>query len=107
MPRVSSTYRQAVALGYPETGPEPRELLVPTQVNESEQGLLEAIEIAPAGAACPAMPVQQPGNMLDELMRDVEHGGIRNQQGPFGRRYSEWNHHATDQGPCLVTTLAD
>ncbi|MFB6808256.1 hypothetical protein [Streptomyces sp. NPDC056387] len=39
-------------------------------------------------------------------MRDVEGGRIRNQQGPFGRRCDEWNHHAGDEGPCLVTTPA-
>jgi hypothetical protein len=40
-------------------------------------------------------------------MRDVEGGRIRNQQGPFGRRCAEWNHHANDEGPCLVTTATD
>ncbi|SCD83846.1 hypothetical protein GA0115242_115725 [Streptomyces sp. SolWspMP-5a-2] len=45
--------------------------------------------------------------MLNKLMRDVERGRIQNQQDPFGRRCDEWNHHANDEGPCLVTTTAD
>ncbi|GFH67526.1 hypothetical protein Srut_40400 [Streptomyces rutgersensis] len=76
-------------------------------MDEGQQRLLEATELAPAGVADLAMLVQQPGHMLDVLMRDVEHGRIRNQQGPFGRRCDEWNHHANDKGPCLVTTPAD
>lgn len=53
------------------------------------------------------MLVRQPGHMLDELVRDVERGRIRNQQGPFGRQRVEWNHHANDEGSCLATTPAD
>ncbi len=45
--------------------------------------------------------------MLDQLVRNVGHGRIRNQQGPSGRRCAEWNHHANDEGPCPVTALAD
>jgi hypothetical protein len=40
-------------------------------------------------------------------MRNVEHGRIRNQHGPFGRRCDECNHHANDEAPYLVTTPAD
>lgn len=75
--------------GYPETRSELRERLVLTQMNESEQCLLEATELAPAGVACQAVLVQQPGNMLDELVRDVDHGRIRNQRGLFDRRCAE------------------
>jgi hypothetical protein len=94
-------------LRYREAGAELGERLVLAQVDQREQCLVEAADLAPAGAAGPAVFVQQPGNMLDELARDVERGRIRNQQGPFGRRCAEWNHHANDQGPCLVTTPAD
>lgn len=66
-------------LRYPETGSELRERLVLAQVAKNEQRLLETIE----------------------------HGRIRNQQGPSGRRCVDWNHHAHDEGPCLVTTPAD
>ncbi|MFF7443033.1 hypothetical protein [Streptomyces sp. NPDC008122] len=76
-------------------------------MDQRQQRLLEAAELAPAGVAGPAALVQQSGDMLDELMRDVEHGRMRNQQGPFGRRCAEWNHHANDKGPCLVTMPAD
>lgn len=76
-------------------------------MDQREQRLMEAAEFAPACVAGPAVFVQQPGNMFDELVRDVERGRIRNQQGPFGRRCAEWNHHANDKGPCLVTTPAD
>jgi hypothetical protein len=69
------------ALGYAETSAELAESLVLAQVNQGEQGLLEATEPAPTGVACAAVLVQQPGNMLDELVRHVEHGRIRNQQG--------------------------
>lgn len=78
-----------------------------TQMNESEKRLLEAAEFAPAGVAGPAVFVQQPGDMLNQLVRDIEHGRIRNQQGLFGRRCDEWNHHANDEGPCHVTIPAD
>ncbi|AJF68594.1 hypothetical protein SVTN_33900 [Streptomyces vietnamensis] len=94
-------------LGYPEAGSELRERFVLAQMDKGEQCLLEAAELASACVAGPAVFVKQPGNMLDELMRDVERGRIRNQQGPFGRRCVEWNHHANDEGPCLVTTPAD
>ncbi|SDN68765.1 hypothetical protein SAMN05444921_13364 [Streptomyces wuyuanensis] len=76
-------------------------------MDQREQRLLEATEFAPADVVGPAVLVQQPGNMLDELVRDVEHGRIRNQQLPFGRQRVEWNCHANDEGPCLVTAPAD
>lgn len=44
---------------------------------------MEATESAPTGVACAPVFVEQPGNMLDELVRDVEHGRIRNHQGPL------------------------
>jgi hypothetical protein len=91
------------SLGYPETAPELGERLVLPQVDEGEQRLLEAAELAPTDVADLAVLIQQPGDMLDELVRDVERGRIRNQQGPFGRRCDEWNHHANDEGPYLVT----
>ncbi|MGX1480773.1 UNVERIFIED_CONTAM: hypothetical protein RKD50_009581 [Streptomyces canus] len=94
-------------LGYPKSRSELRERLILTQMDKSEQRLLEATELTPAGVAGPAVLLQQPGNMLNQLVRDVEHGRIRNQQGPFGRRCDEWNHHANDEGPYLVTTPAD
>jgi hypothetical protein len=70
-------------LGYPETGSELRERLVLPQKEEREQRLLEAAELAPAGVAGPAVFVQQPGNMLNELIRDVERGRIRKPSGPL------------------------
>ncbi|MER7600308.1 hypothetical protein, partial [Streptomyces hydrogenans] len=76
-------------------------------MHQGEKRLLETAELAPAGVAGLAVLVQQPGDMLDQLMRDVEHGSIRKPSGPFGCRCDEWNHHANDQGPCLVTTPAD
>lgn len=94
-------------LGYPETSSELRERLVLTQVHQREQCLLEAAELAPSGVEGPAVLVQQPGDMLDELMWHVERGRIPNQQGLFGRRCVEWNHHANDEGPCLVTPPTD
>lgn len=45
--------------------------------------------------------------MLDELVRGIEHSRVRDQKGPSGRRCDEWNHHANDEGPRLVTTPAD
>src|SRR6476620_1932019 len=87
-------------LRYPETDTELRERLVLAQVDQREQCLVEAAELAPADVAGPTVLVQQPGNVIDELIRDVEHGSIRNQQGPFGRGCAEWNHHANDEGPC-------
>ncbi|MDQ0904848.1 hypothetical protein QFZ22_000833 [Streptomyces canus] len=86
-------------LGYPESGPELRERLILAQMDKGEQRLLEATELTPAGVAGPAVLVQQPGNMLNQLVRDVEHGSIRNHQGPFGRRCAEWNHTPTTRGP--------
>src|SRR3954447_16121672 len=68
-------------LGYPEPGPELRERLILAQMDKGEQRLFEATELTPAGVAGPAVLVQQPGNMLNQLVRDVEHGRIRNQQG--------------------------
>ena len=94
-------------LRYREPGAKLGERLVLAQVDQREQCLVEAAELPPAGVACAAVFVQQPGNMFDELMRDVERGRIRNRQGPFGRRCAEWNHHADDEGPCLVTTPTD
>jgi hypothetical protein len=44
------------------------------QLGQSEQNLLEATEIASTGVACASVLVQQPGNMPDEPVRDVEHG---------------------------------
>ncbi|GHG24562.1 hypothetical protein Shyd_86250 [Streptomyces hydrogenans] len=70
-------------LGYPETGPELRERLVLPQVHQREKRLLEAAELAPAGVAGLAVLVQQPGDMLDELMRDIEHGRIWKPSGPL------------------------
>ncbi|WPR54523.1 DDE-type integrase/transposase/recombinase [Streptomyces sp. S399] len=46
-------------------------------------------ELAPACIAGLAVLVQQPGDMLNQLVRDVERGRIRNHQGPFGRRCDE------------------
>lgn len=94
-------------LRYREPGAELGERLVLAQVDKREQCLVEAAELPPAGVTRAAVLVQQPGNVLNELMRDVERGRIRNQQGPFGRRCAEWNHHANDEGPCLVTTPTD
>lgn len=45
--------------------------------------------------------------MLDQLVGDVEHGRVRNQQDPSGRRRAERNHHVNDEGPCLVTVPVD
>src|ERR1044071_6834349 len=59
-------------LGYPESGPELRERLVLAQMDKGEQRLLEATELTPAGVAGPAVLVQQPGNMLNQLVRYVE-----------------------------------
>jgi hypothetical protein len=58
-------------------------------MDQREQCLVEAAELAPADVASLAVLVQPSGNMLDELMRD------------------EWHHHSNDEGPCLVTTPAD
>ena len=62
------------ALGYAETGAELGERLVLTQVDQGEKSLLEATEPAPTSLACATVLVQQPGNMLDELAEDVQHG---------------------------------
>ncbi|TVP35668.1 hypothetical protein A3L22_30350 [Streptomyces griseus subsp. griseus] len=70
-------------LGYPETGAELRERLVLPQVHQGEQRLLETAELAPAGVAGLAVLVQQPSDMLDQLMRDVERGRIRKPSGPL------------------------
>ncbi|MBB4980447.1 hypothetical protein GGE06_001355 [Streptomyces sp. SFB5A] len=94
-------------LGYPETGSELRERLVLPQMDQREQRLLEAAELAPAGVAGPAMLVQKPGDMLDVPCGMSSVAGYGNLQGLFGRRCAEWNHHANDEGPCLVTTPAD
>ena len=94
-------------LRYREPGAELGERVVLAQVDQCEECLVEAAELLPAGVTCAAVLVQQLGDVLNELMRDVERGSIRNQQGPFGRRCAEWNHHANDEGPCLVTTATD
>ena len=91
----------------PKPAPSWGERLVLTQVDQGEKSLLEATEPAPTSLACATVLVQQPGNMLDELVGDVQHGWLRNQQGLAGRRCAEWNHHANDEGPCLVTTTTD
>ncbi|GHJ96249.1 hypothetical protein SNE510_57680 [Streptomyces sp. NE5-10] len=70
-------------LGYPEICSELRERLVLPQVHQREQRLLEAAELAPAGVAGLGMLVQQPGDMLDELMSDVERGRTRKPSGPL------------------------
>lgn len=94
-------------LRYPKPGSELRERLVLPQMDQREQCLLEAVEPAPAGIASSATLLDHPGNMLNKLARNIEHGRIRNQQGPFGRQRVERDHHAKDEGPCLVTTPAD
>ncbi|PNE43537.1 hypothetical protein AOB60_01175 [Streptomyces noursei] len=43
--------------------------------------------------------------MLNELMRDIERGTIRNQQVPLALR-DDGNHHANDKGLCHVTAEA-
>ncbi|MBB4987553.1 hypothetical protein GGE06_008526 [Streptomyces sp. SFB5A] len=70
-------------LGYPETGSELRERLVLPQMDQRDQRLLEAAELTPAGVAGPVVLVQQPGNMLNQLVRDVERGRIRKPSGPL------------------------
>ncbi len=70
-------------LRYPETRSQLGECLVLPQMDQREQSLLEAPEPAPAGVTGLAMLVQQPGNMLNQLMRDIEHGRIRKPSGPL------------------------
>ncbi|GEC05275.1 hypothetical protein SSP24_29300 [Streptomyces spinoverrucosus] len=52
------------------------------QMDQREQRLLETAELAPPDVTGLAMLVQQPGNMLNELIRDIEHGRIRNHRVP-------------------------
>lgn len=51
--------------------------------------------------------VDQPGNMLDQLVRDVEHGRMRNHQSPGLPAVSSGINTADDRGICCVTTPAD
>lgn len=83
------------------------ECLVLPEMGQGEQGLWEAARFPPRRVRFTPSGVDEPGAMLDQLVRNVEHGSIRNQQGPSGRRRAEWNHHADDEGPCLVTAPTD
>lgn len=65
--------------GDPEPRRELRQRLVLAQMHQRQQGLLKAAQLAPPRAAFTPSGMDQPRNVLDQLMRDVERGTIRDQ----------------------------
>ncbi len=55
---------------------------VPAQMRKGEQGLLESAQLPPGRSEFTPSSVDEPGDMLDELVRDVGHGRVQNRQGP-------------------------
>src|SRR5438128_12094816 len=49
-------------------------------MGQRQQSLLEAAQLPPACAKFTPSGVDEPGDMLDQLVRDIEHGRIRNQR---------------------------
>jgi hypothetical protein len=74
------------------------ERLVLAKVGQCEEILLEAAESSPWRVQFTPSGVDEPGDMLDELVRDVEHGRIRNQQSPRAVGSVEWNQHRQRPG---------
>lgn len=81
------------------------ERLVLPQVGEDQQSLLEAAQLPPGRAQFTSSGVDEPGDMLDQLIRHVEHGRIRNQQSPRGVGSVEWNQHRQRPGALLCHYL--
>ena len=70
--------------GDPEPGCHLGKRLVHAQVYQREQGLVEAAQPTPAGVQFTPSGADQPGNVLDHLVGDVEHGTLRDQRGSCG-----------------------
>jgi len=77
--------------------------LVLAQVHQDQQGLPEAAQPAPAGVQFTPSGVDEPGNVLNDLVRDVEYGSIRDQQGSCVETLTSEITSRNDQKPCRVT----
>lgn len=84
-----------------ETGRELGERLVLSEMGQGEQRLFEATELSPGRVQFTPSGVDEPGDMLDELVRYVEHGRIRNQQGPSVAGVMSEITTQTTRGPAL------
>lgn len=91
-------------LRHPVIGSGLGERLVLPWMGRCEQSLLGAPGPAPAGVTGLAVLVQEPGDVLDRLVRMSSMAGHGNLRGSFGRRCDERDHHADEEGPCLVHT---
>lgn len=88
--------------GDTEAGRQGGKRLALAQVHQHKQGLLEASQLPPPRTAFTPWCVDEPGNVLDQLMRDVDRGTIRDQARLLGRCVARREHHRNDREPRLV-----
>lgn len=93
----------ATAWRYVEAGRQGGQRLVLPQVHQYEQGLAQVAELPPPRTAFTPSCVEQPGNVLDQLMRDLACGAVRDQARLLGRCVVRRERHRSDQEPRLVT----
>jgi hypothetical protein len=88
---------------------EPRSVLgqglVLAQVHQDQQSLPETAQSAPARVQLTPSGVDEPGNVLNDFVRDVEHGSIRDQQGSCVETLASEINSRNDQETCRVTAL--
>ncbi|GAA0912246.1 hypothetical protein GCM10009549_24230 [Streptomyces thermoalcalitolerans] len=70
------------------------------------QGQPRAARLAPAGVLLTPSGMDEPGNVLHSLVRNIEHGSIRDQQGSCAETSVSEITSRDDQEPCRVTTPA-
>lgn len=90
--------------GAPESGCHLGERSVRAQVHRDQQSLVEAAQPAPTRAQFTPSGVDQPGNVLDDLVRDVEHGSIRDRQGSCVETLASEITSATTRSPATLRT---
>jgi hypothetical protein len=72
-------------------------------VHQHKESLLEAAQPPPTRTQFTPSGVDEPGNMLNDLMWDIEHGTIRDQQGSCVETLASEITSRNDQEPCRVT----
>lgn len=70
-------------------------------MRQGQEGLLEATHAPPWRFQLLPTGMDQPGDMLDQLMRDIERGRKRNQQGPSDAGVLSEVTTPTTRGPAL------